>query len=67
MEKSFGSIKTVVDLNAADEEGVFMDVHLSRTPDEARTETSCEFEKNLYRAVRWILELEHVEIGRAHV
>ena len=66
MEKSFGSIKTVVDLNAADEEGVFMDVHFSRTPDEARTETSCEFEKNLYRAVRWILELEHVAKGKGH-
>ena len=52
MEKSFGSIKAVVDLNAADEEGVFMDVHLSRTPGEARTETSCDFEKNLYRAAR---------------
>lgn len=66
MEKSFGSVKAVVDLNAADEEGIFMDVRLSRTPDEARTETSCEFERNLYRAVRWILELEHVVKEKGH-
>jgi|GEM_PF-3708864 len=66
MEKSFGSVKAVVELNIVNEESIFMDVHLSRTPDEARTETSCEFEKNLYRAARWILELQHVTDEKGH-
>ena len=66
MEKSFGSIKAVVDLNIVDEEGIFMDVRVSRKADEARTETSCEFEKNLYRAARWILELQHVTDEKGH-
>ncbi len=66
MEKSFGSVKAVVDLNVVDEESIFMDVRLYRTPDEARTETSCEFEKNLYRAARWILELQHVTDEKGH-
>lgn len=66
MEKSFGSIDAVFELNLADANNVFMDVRLSRNPDEAPAETSCEFEKNLYRAVRWFLELEHVMQEKGH-
>ena len=66
MEKSFGSVKAVVELNTVNEESIFMDVRLSRTPDKARTETSCEFEKNLYCAVRWVLELQHVTDEKGH-
>ena len=66
MEKSFGSIDAVFELNLADANNVFMDVRLSRNPDEAPAETSCEFEKNLYRAVRWILEFEHVTKEKGH-
>ena len=66
MEKSFGSVKAVVELNTVNEESIFMDVRLSRTPDKVRTETSCEFEKNLYCAVRWVLELQHVTDEKGH-